>query len=110
MRNLRNNRSGIAAALIAVAAIVIVGGVVAAYLLLPGIGDQGPYAFKEGNFVEYDLDYQEDPSVPHSNMTLRIEVMSITTDTMTLNYTQNLSGYLFPDCSSEHKSDAAALV
>ncbi|MBM3302935.1 MAG: hypothetical protein FJY85_23690 [Deltaproteobacteria bacterium] len=70
-RNLGRSTSGIAAGLIAIVAVVVVGRAVAAYLLLPGIGDQGLYTSKEGDFVEYDFDYQENPSIPHSDITLR---------------------------------------
>ncbi|OPX65791.1 MAG: hypothetical protein A4E30_00213 [Methanomassiliicoccales archaeon PtaB.Bin215] len=96
MLSKRMDTVGVATAIIvAVIVVVAVGGVLAyVYLYDPG-SSETPYSLQVGDYVEYDLDYVEDPQTPHSNISLRLEVVEISEFTMTINYTNNLEGYVY---------------
>ncbi len=92
----RTDNIGVTTAIIvAIIVVVAVGGVLSyVYLYNPG-SSETPYPLQVGDYVEYDLDYVENPQTPHGNRTLRMEVVEITEYAMTINYTNNLEGYVY---------------
>jgi hypothetical protein len=83
------------AVIVAIIVVVAVAGIVAYIFLMDPGPEETPYSLQVGDYVKYDMDYVEDPQMLHVNITLRLEVVEITEQTMTINYTNDLNGYVF---------------
>jgi hypothetical protein len=96
MLSKRTDNVGVATGIIvAIIVVAAVGGALAyVYVYNPGTSET-QYSLQVGDYVEYDLDYVEDPQTPHSNVSLRLEVVEVTEFSMTINYTNNLEGYVY---------------
>jgi hypothetical protein len=86
MRGPRKDRAGVGAGLIAIVIIVAIVAVAGGYYYYYEMASpESVYNLQEGDFVEYT----------HSQNTYRIEVISVGGETMTVNYTVNIGGYVY---------------